>query len=105
MTRITGNLFFLLGTLHCPRTWDGWQCWPDTPAGEEAEGLCQEDVYFMSQPPPCPSKLYHTLTSVYLTHYFSFNMRIFMNFVKSLSSMVLGQQIYILFLTSFSLLP
>ncbi|KAF8788170.1 Calcitonin receptor like protein [Argiope bruennichi] len=41
-------------TLHCPRTWDGWQCWPDTPAGEEAEGLCQEHVYFMSQPPPCP---------------------------------------------------
>ncbi|GBO03541.1 hypothetical protein AVEN_264045-1, partial [Araneus ventricosus] len=41
-------------TLHCPRTWDGWQCWPDTPSGEEAEGLCQEHVYFMSQPPPCP---------------------------------------------------
>ncbi|KAG8176552.1 hypothetical protein JTE90_010764 [Oedothorax gibbosus] len=40
--------------LQCPRTWDGWQCWPDTPAGETAEGLCREHVYFMSDPPPCP---------------------------------------------------
>ncbi|GIY53775.1 g_PROTEIN_RECEP_F2_3 domain-containing protein [Caerostris darwini] len=57
------------GTLHCPRTWDGWQCWPDTPAGEEAEGLCQEHVYFMSQPPPCPSKLYRILTSAHLSEW------------------------------------
>ncbi|XP_054720653.1 calcitonin gene-related peptide type 1 receptor-like [Uloborus diversus] len=38
----------------CPRTWDGWQCWPDTPSGEVAVSACQEHVYFMSEPPPCP---------------------------------------------------
>ncbi|XP_054710653.1 calcitonin gene-related peptide type 1 receptor-like isoform X6 [Uloborus diversus] len=40
--------------LLCPRTWDGWQCWPDTPAGQVAEELCEEHIYFMSEPPPCP---------------------------------------------------
>ncbi|XP_035216080.1 calcitonin gene-related peptide type 1 receptor-like isoform X2 [Stegodyphus dumicola] len=38
----------------CARTWDGWQCWPDTPGGEIAESPCQEHVYFTSEPPPCP---------------------------------------------------
>ncbi|GFT76207.1 g_PROTEIN_RECEP_F2_3 domain-containing protein [Nephila pilipes] len=54
-SRMLSDAFFEENsTLQCPRTWDGWQCWPDTPAGEEAEGLCQDHVYFMSQPPPCP---------------------------------------------------
>ncbi|XP_042902173.1 calcitonin receptor-like [Parasteatoda tepidariorum] len=41
-------------TILCPRTWDGWQCWPDTPAGQVVQGLCQEHVYFRSEPPTCP---------------------------------------------------
>ncbi|KAK6638414.1 hypothetical protein RUM44_008843 [Polyplax serrata] len=24
----------------CPRTWDGWLCWPDIPAGKEEKKLC-----------------------------------------------------------------
>lgn len=39
---------------YCPRTWDGWQCWPDTAAGQVAQSVCQEHVYFSSKPPPCP---------------------------------------------------
>ncbi|KAG8186923.1 hypothetical protein JTE90_000396 [Oedothorax gibbosus] len=42
------------GSLWCPRTWDGWQCWDDTPAGETASSPCQEHVYFRSEPSTCP---------------------------------------------------
>ncbi|XP_071038720.1 calcitonin gene-related peptide type 1 receptor-like isoform X1 [Parasteatoda tepidariorum] len=40
--------------LYCPRTWDGWQCWPDTLSGEFASSTCQEHVYFRSEPSTCP---------------------------------------------------
>ncbi|XP_055943140.1 calcitonin gene-related peptide type 1 receptor-like isoform X2 [Argiope bruennichi] len=42
------------GTKYCPRTWDGWQCWSDTKAGETASSPCQEHVYFRSEPSTCP---------------------------------------------------
>ncbi|XP_023219261.1 calcitonin gene-related peptide type 1 receptor-like [Centruroides sculpturatus] len=38
---------------YCPRTWDGWQCWPDTLAGTTASGVCENHVYFKSQLPKC----------------------------------------------------
>ncbi|XP_023238645.1 F-box only protein 11-like [Centruroides sculpturatus] len=41
-------------TLYCPRTWDGWQCWTDTPSGQVAKSVCQEHIYFSSEPPSCP---------------------------------------------------
>ncbi|KAF8786488.1 Calcitonin gene-related peptide type 1 like protein [Argiope bruennichi] len=43
------------GTKYCPRTWDGWQCWSDTKAGETASSPCQEHVYFRSEPSTCPN--------------------------------------------------
>lgn len=42
-----------LNGTYCPRTWDGWQCWPDTPAGEVAMAPCPKHVYFKSEPPAC----------------------------------------------------
>lgn len=44
------------GSVVCPRTWDGWQCWDDTVGGETASSPCQEHVYFRSEPSTCPSK-------------------------------------------------
>ncbi|XP_054711254.1 calcitonin gene-related peptide type 1 receptor-like [Uloborus diversus] len=43
---------------YCPRTWDGWQCWPDTPAGMTAKQPCQEYIYFESTPPSCTKYAY-----------------------------------------------
>ncbi|GFY41634.1 hypothetical protein TNIN_296141 [Trichonephila inaurata madagascariensis] len=43
----------LKNTKHCPRTWDGWQCWPDTPAGTTASLPCQNHIYFENGPPSC----------------------------------------------------
>ncbi|XP_023223402.1 calcitonin gene-related peptide type 1 receptor-like isoform X1 [Centruroides sculpturatus] len=39
--------------LYCPRTWDGWQCWPDTQSGTFAIAPCAGHVYFMSEQPAC----------------------------------------------------
>ncbi|XP_022254741.1 calcitonin gene-related peptide type 1 receptor-like, partial [Limulus polyphemus] len=39
---------------NCPRTWDGWQCWPDTAAGEVALVRCPDHIYFKNDPPQCP---------------------------------------------------
>ncbi|GIY84728.1 calcitonin gene-related peptide type 1 receptor [Caerostris extrusa] len=41
------------GIKNCPRTWDGWQCWPDTPAGTTISLPCQEHIYFENGPPSC----------------------------------------------------
>ncbi|XP_076330080.1 uncharacterized protein LOC143235761 [Tachypleus tridentatus] len=41
---------------HCPRTWDGWQCWPDTMAGQVALVRCPDHIYFKNDPPQCPRK-------------------------------------------------
>ncbi|XP_076360670.1 calcitonin gene-related peptide type 1 receptor-like isoform X2 [Tachypleus tridentatus] len=38
---------------HCPRTWDGWQCWPDTPASQMAYAHCPDHIYFKNEPPQC----------------------------------------------------
>ncbi|XP_076326240.1 calcitonin gene-related peptide type 1 receptor-like isoform X2 [Tachypleus tridentatus] len=38
---------------HCPRTWDGWNCWPDTSEGHTALAVCPNHVYFKSDPPNC----------------------------------------------------
>ncbi|XP_022237603.1 calcitonin gene-related peptide type 1 receptor-like isoform X2 [Limulus polyphemus] len=38
---------------YCPRTWDGWNCWPDTPGGKTALAVCPDHVYFKSEPPNC----------------------------------------------------
>lgn len=43
----------LKNTKYCPRTWDGWQCWPDTPAGSTASLPCQNHIYFENGPPSC----------------------------------------------------
>ncbi|XP_042859457.1 calcitonin gene-related peptide type 1 receptor-like [Penaeus japonicus] len=40
----------------CPRTWDGWQCWPDTPAGTVARRRCPDYIYYFTRPPSCPRK-------------------------------------------------
>ncbi|GFQ67432.1 calcitonin gene-related peptide type 1 receptor [Trichonephila clavata] len=37
----------------CPRTWDGWNCWPDTPAGTIQEAPCPSYIYFNSDKPQC----------------------------------------------------
>ncbi|GFV60325.1 g_PROTEIN_RECEP_F2_3 domain-containing protein [Trichonephila clavipes] len=39
---------------YCPRTWDGWQCWEDTPGGTTAKDTCQGHIYFDNDPPSCP---------------------------------------------------
>ncbi|XP_022240470.1 calcitonin gene-related peptide type 1 receptor-like isoform X1 [Limulus polyphemus] len=39
---------------YCPRTWDGWQCWPDTPADQMAYIRCPDHIYFKNEPPQCP---------------------------------------------------
>ncbi|XP_076349338.1 calcitonin gene-related peptide type 1 receptor-like isoform X1 [Tachypleus tridentatus] len=38
---------------YCPRTWDGWNCWPDTPGGKTALDVCPNHIYFKSDPPNC----------------------------------------------------
>ncbi|CAL4171505.1 unnamed protein product, partial [Meganyctiphanes norvegica] len=40
----------------CPRTWDGWQCWPDTPNNTLAHQSCPSYIYHFSQPPACPHR-------------------------------------------------
>ncbi|XP_037783496.1 calcitonin receptor-like [Penaeus monodon] len=42
----------------CPRTWDGWQCWPDTPAGAFARRPCPDYIYYFTRPPTCPRQAY-----------------------------------------------
>ncbi|KAG8186927.1 hypothetical protein JTE90_000399 [Oedothorax gibbosus] len=37
----------------CPRTWDGWNCWPDTAAGTVQEAPCPAYIYFNSELPQC----------------------------------------------------
>lgn len=39
--------------VHCPRTWDGWQCWEDTSAGTTASQPCQDHIYFNVKVPSC----------------------------------------------------
>ncbi|CAL1270000.1 unnamed protein product [Larinioides sclopetarius] len=43
---------------YCPRTWDGWQCWDDTPGGTTARDICQGHIYFDNEPPSCPKYAY-----------------------------------------------
>ncbi|XP_022240480.1 calcitonin gene-related peptide type 1 receptor-like [Limulus polyphemus] len=38
----------------CPRTWDGWLCWPDTQAGVLAKQPCPSHIYWTGNPPSCP---------------------------------------------------
>nr|XP_027235727.1 calcitonin gene-related peptide type 1 receptor-like [Penaeus vannamei] len=38
---------------YCPHTWDGWQCWPPTPAATEAERPCPSYSY-LGKPSSCP---------------------------------------------------
>lgn len=37
----------------CPATWDGLECWPNTPAGKTLEHPCPDHVYFLSFVPVC----------------------------------------------------
>lgn len=37
----------------CPRTWDGWNCWPDTPGGITTQAKCPSYIYFHSDQPHC----------------------------------------------------
>ncbi|GIY83181.1 calcitonin gene-related peptide type 1 receptor [Caerostris darwini] len=41
------------GENFCPRTWDGWNCWPDTPVGTNAQASCPSYIYFNSDKPQC----------------------------------------------------
>lgn len=34
---------------YCPRTWDGWQCWPDTKPGVIATSVCPDYIYFTTK--------------------------------------------------------
>lgn len=36
--------FSIIPGSHCPGTWDGWMCWPATPAGASARALCPEFI-------------------------------------------------------------
>ncbi|KAG8180156.1 hypothetical protein JTE90_002282, partial [Oedothorax gibbosus] len=42
----------------CPRTWDGWQCWDDTPGGTTASDECQGHIYFENEAPSCSKFAY-----------------------------------------------
>ncbi|KAG8178865.1 hypothetical protein JTE90_018560 [Oedothorax gibbosus] len=42
----------------CPHTWDGWQCWEDTPAGTTAKADCQGHIYFENEAPSCAKYAY-----------------------------------------------
>ncbi|XP_035214052.1 calcitonin gene-related peptide type 1 receptor-like [Stegodyphus dumicola] len=48
----------VLTGLFCPRTWDGWQCWQDTPAGTTAKQPCAAHIYFQTNPPSCTKYAY-----------------------------------------------
>ncbi|CAM1305756.1 Uncharacterised protein g4162 [Pycnogonum litorale] len=50
------------GQLYCPRTWDGWACFPDTKSGETAYVPCPDYVYFSSSPPGCQLSAKKTCT-------------------------------------------
>ncbi|XP_035206358.1 calcitonin gene-related peptide type 1 receptor-like isoform X2 [Stegodyphus dumicola] len=66
---------------YCPSTWDGWQCWPDTPAGITANQPCQSYIYFQSSPPTCPKYAYKKcLTNG--TWYKRFNLYEWTNYLK-----------------------
>ncbi|GIY77016.1 hypothetical protein CEXT_777761 [Caerostris extrusa] len=63
----------MLDSLYCPRTWDGWQCWDDTKAGETASSPCLEHVYFRSEPSTCPKKRHPFQSQQGKYHRFSLN--------------------------------
>ncbi|CAL1263828.1 unnamed protein product [Larinioides sclopetarius] len=66
-------------TMYCPRTWDGWQCWPDTQAGIMADLPCQEHIYFENGPPSC-TKYAHKECLPNGTWYRNENMREWTNY-------------------------
>ncbi|XP_042895895.1 calcitonin receptor isoform X1 [Parasteatoda tepidariorum] len=37
----------------CPRTWDGWKCWRDSPPGSVQMERCPSYIYFHSDEPQC----------------------------------------------------
>ncbi|GBM22176.1 Calcitonin gene-related peptide type 1 receptor [Araneus ventricosus] len=37
----------------CSRTWDGWNCWPDTAPGTIQQAPCPAYIYFNSDKPQC----------------------------------------------------
>lgn len=41
----------------CPRTWDGWTCWPDdVPRGVTVQQTCPDHIYWKITAPPCRGK-------------------------------------------------
>lgn len=53
----------------CPRTWDGWTCWPsDVPKGLTAEKPCPAHIYWKITVPPCRGMSCYPLSI--LTHLF-----------------------------------
>ncbi|KAG8176482.1 hypothetical protein JTE90_017539 [Oedothorax gibbosus] len=45
---------------YCPRTWDGWQCWPDAEPGTVSREPCQDHIYFENGPPSCVKNAHKT---------------------------------------------
>lgn len=65
----------------CPRTWDGWLCWPDSPPGSVQEKLCP--LYSFSSMKSCSEgKSYFTdvntrvFSNIYLFWFFLYDLRV-----------------------------
>uniref|UniRef100_A0A8C6XVB1 Calcitonin receptor n=1 Tax=Naja naja TaxID=35670 RepID=A0A8C6XVB1_NAJNA len=52
--------------LYCNRTWDGWLCWDDTPAGENADQNCPD--YFQDFDPTEIATKYCEKTGTWFRH-------------------------------------
>nr|XP_042894938.1 calcitonin receptor [Parasteatoda tepidariorum] len=66
---------------YCPRTWDGWQCWDDTPGGTTAVNVCAGHIYFLNEPPSCPKYAYKVCWPNG-TWYENYNRREWTNYTK-----------------------
>lgn len=40
----------------CPATWDGYSCWPDSPAGSLIEADCPDHIFYLEKKPDCTAK-------------------------------------------------
>ncbi|XP_076326647.1 calcitonin gene-related peptide type 1 receptor-like [Tachypleus tridentatus] len=52
--KMTSSPPWSLNFSFCPRTWDGWLCWPDTQTGVLAKQPCPSHIYWSGNPPSCP---------------------------------------------------
>lgn len=57
------NITFVVLGLTCPVFFDGWSCWPETPAGSIANQSCPDFISFFEP----ASKFFHTRINTLLT--------------------------------------